>query len=84
MAKALIEFQKNKLGEPIMINSNVTYIPRQPLVPKASQIHAGTDRRQSHQVVNSTNGSSKTENQIAFSDFLSAALNRRKKMNKRA
>jgi hypothetical protein len=68
-----------------MIFSNVTYIPRQPLIPKASQTHAGSDRRQSHQEVNNiNNGTSKTDNQIAFSEFLSAALNRRKKMNKRA
>lgn len=67
-----------------MIIPNVTYIPRQPLIPKASQTHAGSDRRQSHQEVNSTNGSSKSENQIAFSEFLAAALNRRKNMNKRA
>ena len=65
--------------------SNVTHIPRQPLITKASQIHAGTDRRQStKEVKNNNNGSSKTDNQMAFTDFLSAALNRRKTINKRA
>ncbi|QOY37879.1 hypothetical protein AWH56_010095 [Anaerobacillus isosaccharinicus] len=60
--------------------STLTHIPRQPLITKASQIHAGTDRRQNTKEVKNNNSDlSKTDNQMTFNDFLSAALNRRKR-----
>lgn len=45
--------------------TNLSYIRRQPLVSKPSQIYASTDRRQNLQHLNNNNRSTKLDTQVS-------------------